>query len=95
MKFPRAGSAIRTAATCIVLAVCLHVAAHAARQPSPRPQRLITTDDLIAVRDIDTLAVSPDGTRVAFVSRSEENQPVLAICALLLILVFAAGSQIA
>lgn len=54
-------------------AICLHIAevqADSAAQPPPR--RPITTDDLIALRDIDTLSVSPDGRSYATLVRQAD-----------------------
>jgi dipeptidyl aminopeptidase/acylaminoacyl peptidase len=56
------------------VAALLAIGAAAARAETPElsipevpaaPKRLITIDDLIALRDIDTLSVSPDGNRFA------------------------------
>lgn len=61
--------AIRSIAICF-LSGCLHIAAvSAASISAPQSQRPITTDDLVAVRDIDTLSVSPDGRSYAILVR--------------------------
>src|SRR5688500_3059352 len=36
------------------------------------PKRAITTDDLIALRDIDSFSLSPDGTRFAVLLRQAD-----------------------
>jgi dipeptidyl aminopeptidase/acylaminoacyl peptidase len=67
-----AATTLRSVAICLV-ACCLHIAqapADSASQPPPR--RPITTNDLIALRDIDTLSVSPDGNSYAILVRQAD-----------------------
>jgi dipeptidyl aminopeptidase/acylaminoacyl peptidase len=42
--------------------------------PPPGPARSITADDLVALRDIDAVVVSPDGSRVAYLLRRADAE---------------------
>lgn len=67
-----AAGTVRSVAICLAT-ICLHSAqARADSAPQPPPRRPITTDDLIGLRDIDTLSVSPDGRSYAILVRQAD-----------------------
>jgi dipeptidyl aminopeptidase/acylaminoacyl peptidase len=69
MKIDAAGFLIGKLAICLIIG-CLHLAEVSAASISvSHPRRLVTTEDLISLRDIDTLSVSPDGRSYAILVR--------------------------